>query len=158
MISLKTENIGSVIADLSNLSKDITADTKSTLLEVGRFVQAEAKQRTPVSPTKAQASTEPQYNYDAKKSPGTLRDAIDLEKGNDYVDVGIMSGSARDYADVIHNKFGQSWHRIGPGSTAQSTGETIGAKFIDRAYDDNKDEIDNQFDRGASHAVDKFNR
>jgi len=157
MISLKTENISSVVRDLGDLTDDLETEMGATLTEVGRFVESEAKLRTPVSPTKAQAATEPFYHYDKKKSPGTLRDSITIEKGRDYVDVGVMSGGAMDYADVIHNKFGKSWHRIGPGSVAQSTGRTIGGKFIDRAYDDNKAEISRMFETGVDVAVEKFN-
>ena len=158
MISLKTENIGSVVKDLNDLTHDIEAETRDTLTEVGLFVQAEAIQRTPISPTKAQASSDPDYNFDAKKSPGTLLHSIDVRKGMDYVDVGVMTGSALAYADAIHNGQGKSWQNIGPGSRAKSGGAKVGGKFIDRAYDDNKNEIDKKFEEGANTSVDKFNR
>jgi len=158
MISMKTENIGSVVKDLGDLSKDIEAGIGDALTEVGLFVQAEAIQRTPVSPTKSQASTDPNYNYDARKSPMTLQNSIEVRKGRDYVDVGVMTGSALDYASVIHNGQGKAWKNIGPGSRAKQGTAKVGGKFIDRAYDDNKDEIDGKFTNGVNASVDKFNR
>ena len=157
MISLKTENIGSVTKDLNKLSKDIVAERESSLLEVGRFVEAEAKLRTPVSPTKAQAKKDPFYSYKKGNRPGVLRDGIKLRKGSGWVDIGVLGANARAYADYIHNQFGKLWHRLGPGSLVQSTGRDVGAKFIDRAYDENKAEIDKMFDDGADHAVERFN-
>lgn len=156
MISLKTENIGSVTKDLSDLSKDIESELSSTLTEVGLHVQAEAIQRTPVSPTKSQASTDPNYNFDARKSPKTLQNSIDVRKGSDYVDVGVMSGSALEYADRIHNGQGKTWQNIGPGSRAKQGSAKVGGKFIDRAYDDNKAEISKMFSDGVNVAVEKF--
>lgn len=156
MISLKTENLDSVVGDLSKLGGDIAEETRATLLTVGRVVQSEAIQRTPVSPTKAQAQGDPNYRFDPKKSPKELQNSIEVRRGQDYVDVGIMQGPAMAYADIIHNKQGTAWKNIGPGSRAKQGRAKVGGKFIDRAYDDNKDKIDKMFRNGVNHAIEKF--
>jgi len=73
----------------------------------------------------------------------------------DYIDVGVMSGPAHQYADVIHNRKGTKWHNLGPGN--KGTGRVIGDKFIDRAWDENEREIDSLYGKGFTKAVRDFN-
>ncbi len=154
MIGIKVDNLSEVERDLTNLDKNIGTGTQRTLGEVGFFVQAEAKQRCPVSPTKAQAAGTG-YHYDPKKSPNELANSIDRKLGRGYVDVGVIHGNATKYAAVIHDGRGKSWNKLGPGSKAK--GNLVGEKFIDRAYDDNKREIDKQFEDGVNAEVRRFN-
>ena len=134
------KNFKEVQRSLDGVERDVKSGLRRTLGTTGRFVQAQAKKRCPVSPTQSQASSDFEYNYDAKKSPGTLRDSIKLRLGNGYAYIGIVSGSALKYADVIHNKRNQRWWNLGPGNT--STGSVrVGEKFIDRAYSENKRKI-----------------
>jgi len=154
MIGIKVDNLASVDKDLNDLNKDIGTGAQRTLGEVGRFVQSEAKVRCPVSPTKAQAAGTG-YHYDPKKSPNELTNSIDADLGRGYVDVGVLHGNATKYAAVIHDGFGKLWSKLGPGSKAK--GNKVGAKFIDRAYDDNEKEIDTKFERNVNAQVRKFN-
>ena len=155
MIAIKVDNLASVEKDLTDLNKDVRSGAQRTLGEVGRFVQSEAKVRCPVSPTKAQAQTDQDYRYDKTKSPNELTNSIESDLGRDYVDVGVLHGNATQYAAVIHDGFGTRWKKLGPGSTAK--GGKVGPKFVDRAYDDNKREIDRKFDKSVDIAIVRFN-
>ena len=154
MIGISVDNLVDVEKDLTELNKDVRSGTQKTLGEVGRFVQSEAKMRCPVSPTKAQAAGTG-YHYDPKKSPNELTNSIESDLGRGYVDVGVLHGNATKYAAVIHDDFGKSWSKLGPGSVAK--GSKVGAKYIDRAYDDNEKEIDRKFERNVNAQVRKFN-
>jgi hypothetical protein len=157
MIKLEIENAAEIARDFAQLAAGVAKSTDKSLSEAGRFVQSEAKKRAPIGPTKSQARTDPQYNYDAKKSPGTLRGDIDMRKGRDYVDVGIMQGASLQYANKIHNGRGTAWRRLGPASKKADGTPRVGEKFIDRAYDENADEVNGIFDKGVTAQVRRFN-
>jgi len=159
MVKMEVENIAAIEQDFIKLGKNIAKETRSKLIETGRFVQAEAKKRCPVGPTKSQAAKDPHYNYDKKKSRGSLKNSIVMRRGRDFVDVGVIQGPALKYANYIHNLRNTEggWLLLGPGSRAKRSEERVGEKFIDRAYDENEKFIEDMFKGGISLQVDRFN-
>ena len=151
MLQIEVDTSGTE-ADLRRLSSSIDSEMQKALKLAGRIVQAEAKKRCPVSPTKAQAKGTG-YRFDHTKAPGTLRADIIVAEGSGYVDVGVMRGNGQKYANQIHN----GSYKLGPGSEAaqSSNGERVGPKFIDRAYDDNEAKVRGVFDKRATVAVNK---
>jgi len=155
MVKVEVVGLNELKRDLNAFGKDVDRGTGRSLTEAGRFVEAEAKKRCPIGPTKSLAAGTG-YHYDPKKSPGTLRGSITMLKGGDYVDVGVLQGPAMRYADVIHNRRGTAWKNLGPGN--QGGTARIGEKFIDRAYDDNAQTVTDFFNRSADKSVDRFNK
>jgi len=158
MVKIDT-NIAEVTRDLNDLGHRVADDTQDALDEVGRFVRDEARIRCPKGATKADAASDPQYRCKNRKgrSPGTLEQSISVKGGHGYVDVGVMSGNALQYANKIHNGRGTDWNRLGPGSKRKQSGARVGEKFVDRAYDENEKEIVGKFDKGVNMAVNRFN-
>jgi len=160
MVKIETKDIERVTKDLSRFSKQISKDTQRGLEEIGRIVETEAKKRTPVSPTKSQADSDARYNYKRGRAPGTLQNSINLIKGKGFVVVGVLHGAALKYASFIHNGQGKpgGWKNIGPGSRAKGSTVVVGGKFIDRAYEENEDDLNEIMDVSVTKAVDDFNR
>ena len=148
MLQIEVDTAGTV-ADLRKLERDLDREMQTALKLAGRVVQAEARRRAPVSPTKAQAKGTG-YRFDHKKSPNTLVNAIKIKVGRGFVDVGVMMGNALKYAGIMHD----GSYKLGPGSKAkQSGGEKVGPKFLERAYEDNEREVQGIFEGRASAAV-----
>ena len=145
MLHIEVDTAGAE-ADLRRLSSDLDREMQRALRLAGRMVQAEAKKRSPISPTKAQANGT-DYSYDSKKAPGTLTNSIGMRMGRGFVDVGVMHGGALKYAEQIHD----GKYKLGPGSRAKGAG--VGPKFLDRAYEENEGKVQGIFDRRANVAV-----
>ena len=152
MIAIEVENLTELDRDLDKFTRNVGSETQRTLGEVGRFVEAEQKRRSPISPTKAQSAGKG-YHYDPKKSPGELQNSIDARTGKGFVDVGVLHGNATTYAAKMN--YGK--YKLGPGSVAKKTGVTVGRLFIERGYDENAREVDKMFQRGVNIMVDRFN-
>jgi hypothetical protein len=62
--------------------------------------------------------------------------------GSDAVRVGIWQGEGLKYARKMH----EGRYNLGPGSRAKqaSAGVEVGRKYLDRAYDENRDAVDRQ--------------
>ena len=157
MVSVEVINAREIQRDLQKLGKSVAKQTQRAIEEVGRIVQTEAKLRCPVSPTKAQAKGT-KYSYDAKKSPNTLKNGIKLFKGSGVVIVGVVSGAALAYADFIHNQQYKSWFFLGPGSLKKGSSVDVGGKFIDRAFTENRSELEGIIERSVNESVKIFNR
>ena len=145
MLHIEVDTAGAE-ADLRRLSSDLDREVQRALRLAGRIVQAEAKKRCPISPTRAQAQGA-DYRYDKKKAPGTLTNSIGIKLERGFVDVGVMMGNALKYAQTIHD----GKYKLGPGSRAK--GAQVGPKFIDRAYEDNEAKVQGVFDHRADVAV-----
>ena len=145
MLHIEVDTAGAE-ADLRRLSSDLDREMQRALRLAGRMVEDEAKKRSPISPTKAQARGTG-YHYDSKKAPGTLTNSIGIKMGRDYVDVGVMSGNARKYAEKIHD----GKYKLGSGSKAKGAG--VGPKFLDRAYEENEGKVRGVFEKRANAAV-----
>jgi len=142
MVKVEIEDLPEIMAELDEFSSNVADSTQDTLEEVGRKVQSEAKLRCPLKHS-------------------TLSDSIMLFKKRGVVIVGIVQGTALQYANKIHNeRFKEDgWHYLGKQSRAKNVDGTarVGEKFIDRAYDENKDEIDSKFEKGINAEVKQFN-
>ena len=141
MISLTVRGLDGVLRGLTRSPSEIKKETRRVLGEVGRFVQSEAKRRSPVGPTKSEAKAA-EIRFDPRKAPGTLRDSILMEQGRGWVKVGTWRGPAMRYARRIHDKIG--WSKRGPGTVKQ--GDQAGEKYLVRAITENNQEIDRKLD------------
>jgi len=155
MVKAEIRNLDEIKRGLREFTKDVDRATDRALTETGRFVEAEAKKRCPIGPTKSAASGT-DYHYDPKKAPGTLRASIIMLKGGHYVDVGVLRGPAMQYANIIHNERGTRWKKLGPGNVGGTA--RIGDKFLDRAYDENERTITDFFVRSTDKSVERFNK
>ena len=136
-------------ADLRRLEQGLDREIDHALRKAGRIVQAGAKKRCPKGPTKAQAVAGGR-SY-KRGGPGGLERSITLKQGHDYVDVGVMSGEALKYAAQMHD----GTYNLGPGSKTKQNrhGVTVGAEFLDRAYEDQQRQIRAVFNDRADVAV-----
>ena len=116
-----------------------------TMARVGVFTEGEAKERAPISPTKAQGGG-------ANANPGGLQNSITHELvGNQAVDVFVPSnGPAGDYAVKIHDERGVTWKDRGAGTIAK--GPKAKEKYIKRAIDENAKEISELIAAGIAEA------
>ena len=151
MIAIKVENLTELKRDLNAFERNVGRETQRTLGEVGRFVEAEQKRRSPISPTQAQAAG---TRYTPKRTQGELQNSIEARIGNGFVDVGVLHGNATKYAAKMN--YGK--YKLGPGSVAKKTGVKVGRLFVERGYDENAREVNSKFDKGTDVAVIKFNR
>lgn len=135
---------------LTRAGKDYKVGAKMLLKEVGNAIQTLAMKYAPESPV---LSDYREMNQDGETTrsnvsitSGSLRDSITVELGKDQVSVCIPSNSpAKKYAEKIHDKRGSEWHNLGYRS--EKKGPKVGDKFIFRAADDSKKEIDGFIDR-----------
>ncbi|GAG21217.1 unnamed protein product, partial [marine sediment metagenome] len=123
------------------------------LFEVGRIVQSEARMRAPQSPTVGQAKAAGISQRKRGREAGTLTRAIVMVQKRGEVIVGVLRGAALKYADYIHNGQGTRWQNIGPGSRAKQRAAKVGGKFLDRAYDDNVDELQKTYEAEIAKAL-----
>ena len=152
-IDLEVKNVTIVNQQLDEFDNDVQSAVGGALDEIGRYVESEQKDRAPISPTKDQARGS-SYSYNRGAAPGTLEESCQYIKGRDYIEVGVMFGPALDYAFQMN--YGH--YNLGPGSLAKSTGEKIGRRFVERAYEDNEGEIHEVFADEVNTAVDRINR
>jgi hypothetical protein len=156
MLSIGITGDREVQRQLRAVTRAMPKQIDAGLAEVGRIVQSEAMIRTPQSPTKGQSKS---YNGPSKsrwkqgRAPGTLTRAIKLVKKRGEVIVGVISGAALKYANYIHNGQGTAWTHIGPGSTAKQGAAKVGGKFLDRAYDENINDLQSVYESEIAKAL-----
>ena len=143
-----------VMGGLRMLKKDTVRQVEKGLDESARVVQSQSRVFAPVSPTRAQAASDPLYRHKAGRSPGTLQNSITIRKGRLWRDVGIMTGSALAYARRIHDRIG--WSRRGPGTRAK--GSRAGAFFLTRALKKRLPDVRKLINRRVGKAAVRFNR
>ena len=160
MLTVSTEGTREVSRQLIAVSGAMPEQIDAGLTEVGRIVESGAKRRCPRSPTKGEAeaagvSQKRRGNGRSAKfrSPNTLSNAIVMVRKRGEVIVGVLRGASLKYADFIHNGQGTKWRNIGPGSRAKQSGPKVGGKFLDRAYDENVDEIQATYEAEIAKAL-----
>ncbi len=159
MISFIVTGLKEVNIGLDQLSSDVSRGENRKLIEVGRIVESEGKKRAPVAPTKSQSAGSrgpSKSRYHRGRAPGELANSINMVVGNLMVTIGVLSGPALAYAEIIHDKRGKNWKFLGPGSKAK--GSLVGDLYMDRAWDDNERPLLKMLDDGVNPAVKRFNR
>jgi len=125
------------------------------LPRVGRLLRDEAKQNAPRSPTKAEFSRTLKRKAVTDRTdffPGGLEQSIEwaVRFGQCFIFVRDNSPAGK-YAAKIHDEKGKTWRNRGPGTIAK--GDRADEKFIERAIEDNADEIDYIFQDELNKAV-----
>lgn len=137
---------------VDTLPADADRAQSAMLDDVRRWVQSEAVDRAPLSPKQSQVRKPARRGARGQRLkatrgrrnvPGTLERSIDSVKRSKDEAVVFTDQSSAAYAGVIHDRRYETWQDLGPGSEAkaQRLGVRVGEKFLDRAWDENGDEI-----------------
>jgi len=133
-ITIKVEGAEKLERDLAKFPKDVERGSDKGLVQVARPLQTEGKERVPLK-------------------HGYLSNAIEVVKGHNKVEVGVVEGETLDYAEIID----RGGYELGERSKA--AGPQVGPHYMDRAWDDNEQAFMDLYERrGIDPVVTKFNR
>lgn len=168
---MEIDNAREVIAQLKLTAQRIEANQARMMFRAGSLVQREAKKNAPKSPTMqelANRSTGTQAQRDAGKrrrndratsrpSPGGLEQSIEMRSNAMNAEVFVAANSsAGRYAWRIHEEKGETWFRRGKGTIAK--GDRADEKFIERALNDNAENIRKIAQSQVEKAIQEANR
>lgn len=141
-----------LIRAFAGVSKQIEAANQQALTRIAARIQPIAKNYCPRSPTQEQRNSVRKTKRDTSKQknpratsrakPGGLERSIESEVKPGEACIFVANNSeAGSYALKMHDERYQSWNKLGIGSIAKSAGNPVGEKFIERAINDNIDNI-----------------
>lgn len=142
---VNTEDVSQLLSQLEGeMRKSATA---AALRRSMLLVQREARRNAPRSPSRKQVSASLVRKRRTSRicTPGGLEKSIEAELYTDGAMVFVAANSyAGKYAKRIHDEKGVKWNKRGIGTIAK--GNRADEKFIERALNDNAENISKIFD------------
>lgn len=149
-MSVEIKGMSELTASLGGIPKQIDAANKAFLYRASLLVQRDARANAPRSPLQYQINSarKTTRNTSSRKNgratsrakPGGIERSIERLVKSDSAIVFVASNSeAGGYAEKMHDEKGKTWSKRGIGTIAK--GSRADSKFIERALDENKENI-----------------
>ena len=149
-VSVDTRELQAFSRRLALAGKYTEKNIKKVLKVIGVIVHGEARKNAPRSMTKSEYITTLKTGKTKRRTftTGDLKSSITMELKDDSVEIGVPSNSkGGKYAKKMHDNKGKSgrdgWKKHNRFTAAEGAKD----KYIDRAYDENKQTINRAVDK-----------
>ena len=146
-VTINDSELKRLMNKIARTSRQNPRAIKSMFTKIAAIVHDRAVAYAPRSKTKSEYTASLKGGKTTRKASsftvGNLKKSITVEVKKSQVEIGVPSNSpAGKYAEKIHDEKGDTWEDIGSQNTNKATD-----KYIFKAYDDSRKEIDAELDK-----------